>query len=74
MGENNVKWISVKERLPNDNKDYLVLNKYHEIFISAFLPSMKEFCSSSITHWMELPALPQDPIDIAEAMNYRPEY
>jgi hypothetical protein len=53
-------WIKVSDKLPSDNEEYLVFNKWGIIDISHFLPSLNDFASDSITYWMRLPLPPED--------------
>lgn len=56
-----MEWISVKDRLPNKEGDYLVTHKYTEDWESVgirhfYTKSPSAFVmDKSITHWMELP-------------------
>lgn len=53
-----MEWTSVEDKLPIDNEEYLVINKWNLVFIAHFLPSLNEFAASGITHWMPLPEPP----------------
>lgn len=62
------KWISVKERLPEEGKEVLVyIPKYIQQYFIAFL-SLKNsewsnrYCANmeEITHWQPLPSRPED--------------
>jgi hypothetical protein len=66
--DNNVgKWISVKERLPEDNERVLVyhddgvirfgINKdgFADVVSSLYLHNNHRTCFSKVTHWMPLP-------------------
>jgi hypothetical protein len=52
-------WISVKDQLPENNKEYLVYCK-HGVYIDHFLPSLKSFVNDGVTHWMPLPEPTKD--------------
>ena len=54
-------WISVEERLPNEDDEVLIYSSYyHRIRVGAHLPSYIKYCNNSdrITHWMPLPEAP----------------
>lgn len=61
-----MEWISVKDRLPNKEGDYLVTHKYTINFQSVGLRHFYVMYPSafvidkSVTHWMELPKPPED--------------
>ena len=56
-------WISVKERLPEDEEEVLVFadGKIHLMFYRRVLAVFEE-CSdeSNVTHWMPLPEPPKE--------------
>ncbi len=55
-----MEWISVRDRLPEDNEEYLVVDKYNVIYKTYFLPSLKAFTSvDDPIYWMPLPDPPQ---------------
>ena len=66
-----VKWISVKERLPEDNERVLVyhddgmirfgINKggFADVVSSLYLKHNHRTCFSKVTHWMPLPEPPK---------------
>lgn len=68
--ESRLQWVSVKERLPEESGDYLVLAKYgmevmefitdgeYEPWKPGFYNS--ECCWQEVTHWMPLPAPPKE--------------
>lgn len=54
-------WISVEERLPNEDDEVLIYSSYyHRIRVGAHLPSYIKYCNNSdrITHWMPLSEAP----------------
>ncbi len=59
------KWISVKDKLPEDSSDILVYNKTSLIELGSYSVSFKSFFVNNlyvdyITHWMPLPEKPKD--------------
>ncbi len=63
--ENRMKWISVKDRLPENNVEVLTYGK-SDIEIENFLNSVFyfhddgcDFPDMTITHWMPLPKPPE---------------
>ena len=66
------KWISVKERLPDESGDYLTLRKsgicavlgysakYHAFNSCDNLPKSSLKYRIKVTHWMPLPAAPKE--------------
>ena len=56
-------WISVKDRLPEDDRDYLLFIKRGDFdvgyFRSGFWTSYAEI-SPEVTHWMPLPEPPKE--------------
>lgn len=55
-------WISVEERLPNEDDEVLIYSSYyHRIRVGAHLPSYIKYCNNSdrITHWMPIPEAPK---------------
>ena len=61
------KWISVEERLPEENKPVLVFDELHGVGISfhsrytnSFVGLSKDVLFGSVTHWMPLPLGPND--------------
>ena len=64
--ENQPKWISVEERLPEENKSVLVFDEYNGVGISfytrytnSFVGLSKDVLFGSVTHWMPLPQAPE---------------
>ena len=66
MKNNFGEWVSVKDRLPNGSKEYLVTDG--EFYVVGYfsihtLWNVDDFDSwfdeKDITHWMELPELPK---------------
>lgn len=64
-----MKWISVKERLPEVDDIYLVCDSYHQRIISCFrykkdwiscTQCMDLFRLDWISHWMPLPPAPEE--------------
>jgi hypothetical protein len=61
-----MKWISVKERLPEDDGEYIVATKYGHIFIfdwlmgRFFAEDRNGLVYEEITHWMPLPKPPKE--------------
>lgn len=60
-------WISVKERLPDINDEYIVFTEDAEVFICEYLPSVNQWWDRDasiiygrITHWMPLPDPPKE--------------
>lgn len=54
-----IKWTRVEDRLPENNDEYLVCNKWGNIKMTHFLPFDKSFAEEDHpTHWMPLPAPP----------------
>ena len=52
-------WINIKDRLPNDNEEYLTCDEYKVICLQHYLPSLNSFSKHDATHWMPLPKLPK---------------
>ncbi len=67
MKNNFGEWVSVKDRLPEEEKEYLVTDGSDWDTTIFHLESktwdrydnLRWFSHSSITHWMELPELPK---------------
>ena len=65
------KWISVKERLPEDNERVLVYhddgmirlginkNGFADVVSNLYLKHNHKTCFSKVTHWMPLPEAPK---------------
>lgn len=56
-------WISVKERLPNENTRVLVYAKqgcYMNLRVDYICNGGMWFYSMMVTHWMPLPELPKE--------------
>lgn len=70
-GLNADKWISVEERLPEENGSYLVVGKTKTAFTSHFYKKLiihgkvfsAHFSNKYITHWMPLPEPPRESED-----------
>jgi len=70
-----MKWISVKERLPDEDKEVCVINnKYgHERLFALFYKRAKVFrwyqpqvyqtIILDVTHWIDIPESPEDKDD-----------
>lgn len=61
-------WISIKDALPIKTKRYAVvhssdINAYNDdrLGYSTFWAETKEFNHNNITHWFELPTIPEPP-------------
>ena len=58
-------WISVKDRLPEDDKEVLAYDSEHKEIVIAFYDSEYEewtyddWYDGEITHWQPLPELPE---------------
>lgn len=65
LKKDNCKWISVHDRLPNTQNDYLVTDGY-ACMVAAFIPETQNWdlwaigwwSSDQVTHWMPLPPTP----------------
>ena len=55
-----MEWINVKDRLPEYYNAYLCTGGDIEIEIVYFDPEFGWFDEYGITHWMDLPAQPED--------------
>ena len=55
-------WISVKDRLPDADGDYLVWNDYHKAIVGHYWSKGRYFISKAVTvtHWMPLPEPPKE--------------
>ena len=55
-------WVSVKERLPTESKNYLVYTNYGTIMVLHFYHKKKKWISGDeyVTHWMPLPEPPKE--------------
>lgn len=70
-GLNADKWISVEERLPEENGSYLVVGKTKTAYTSHFYKKRiihgkvfsAHFSNKYITHWMPLPEPPRESED-----------
>lgn len=57
-----MKWISVKDKLPEEAKDYTVYNPssyYNTIYTATWYGNKWNNSNSFITHWMPLPEPPE---------------
>ena len=59
------RWISVEERLPQDNKNVLVYMRYSGISLASYVPFLQtwvdsESCGLDVTHWRPLPEPPKE--------------
>ena len=54
-------WISVDERLPDSDGDFLVWNDYNRAIVGHYWARGKYFISKAVTvtHWMPLPEPPK---------------
>lgn len=52
------RWIKCSDRMPSDNEQYLVCDKYGNVKIRFFLPFDSSFADFDATHWMPLPTPP----------------
>lgn len=60
---NHFQWISVKDRLPNENTRVLVYAKqgcYINLRVDYICNGGMWFYSMMVTHWMPLPELPKE--------------
>lgn len=57
IGYRKQEWISVDERLPDGDGDFLVWNDFHGIIVGHYFAIGKYFISKActVTHWMPLP-------------------
>ena len=63
-----MKWISVEDRLPENNTDYLIYSQ-GEVFVCRYWGNIGKWlsgdarCSNNqlVTHWMPLPPCPEPP-------------
>jgi len=56
-------WISTKDRLPDDTKEYLCYTTKCKIKIAKYLPAFNHWqrhtVINNVTHWMPLPEPPE---------------
>ncbi len=55
-------WISVKDRFPDDSRDYIVYNPksvYMKIYTATWFGKKWNNSNGFITHWMPLPEPPK---------------
>jgi hypothetical protein len=59
------KWISVKDRLPNEDENVLTYssNPFYETFYINRLIGKDEWLYDGVTHWMPLPEPPESEDD-----------
>lgn len=56
-----MKWISVKDKLPEDEDEYLVCTDNGYIYMTYFLSFCNEFVGSwEVAYWMKLPGAPNE--------------
>lgn len=60
------KWISVKDRLPEDDDDVLILSNERIIFVGCYKNgqwisySLYAIYANVVTHWMPIPEIPKE--------------
>lgn len=52
-------WVSVKDKLPNDNERYLTCDEDGFIAVFYFFPFDRTFANDDVTYWMPLPEPPK---------------
>lgn len=54
-------WISVEERLPKTDGDFLVWSDYYGVILGHYFARGRYFISKAVevTHWMQLPEAPK---------------
>lgn len=59
-------WVPVTERLPRPGEDVLVWSKEFDVCVAHIPDGCTWFTDGDITHWMELPRPPIDPVDLID--------
>ena len=62
-------WISVKDKLPVDSREIVIINSYGTAQLGYFLEDDEHDCFvdyltrpiSDVSHWMYLPSPPEEP-------------
>lgn len=59
LSEQQTEWISVEDRLPEEEGQYLVCQKGNAIVTSSYSLCKKKWFHHEVTHWMPLPEPPK---------------